>query len=69
MARKEEVTLEEFRRFMVEDMGITPAEQPDCDPLYVAMEAMKAMKRAFQQVSAYVEMMGAQDTKKGKKRG
>ncbi|QFG05140.1 hypothetical protein SEA_DRE3_64 [Gordonia phage Dre3] len=51
------MTTEEFRLFMANEMGITPAEDPNCDPLYVATEAMRAMKRAFQQVSQYVEMM------------
>lgn len=65
-----EVTKEEFRLFLAEEMGIAPAEVPDCDPLYVAREAMRAMKRAFQQVSAYVEVLGNQSAPptKGKKK-
>ena len=62
----DKVSPEEFRLFMANEMGIPPAEDPDCDPLYVAREAMRAMKRAFQNVSVYVESL-AQD-QKGKKK-
>ena len=56
-------TAEDLRQFMV-SMGIKPAEREDCNVNYVAMQAIAAMEKAFKDLSAHIETMFGDDTRK-----
>ncbi|AXH45167.1 hypothetical protein SEA_BISKIT_69 [Gordonia phage Biskit] len=63
-----DATAEDLRQFMV-GMGVKPAEDEDCNPHYVAMQALSAMEKAFKDLSAHIEtMFGDNGVGKGKGR-
>ncbi|QGH76695.1 hypothetical protein PBI_QUASAR_68 [Gordonia phage Quasar] len=45
-------------------MGIKPAEDEHCNVNYVAMQAIAAMEKAFKDLSAHIETMFGDDTRK-----
>lgn len=49
-------SMEALRQHMVK-MGIKPAEDPDCDVSYVAIQALTAMESAFKDLSEKIELM------------